>query len=98
MTIGRMIFVLGGCLVLGLISGIVTRNLLVAIAFPFLLVIFILMWVNLRKDIKDEKEDIEVDKEDIANSGVNDINTETQQSSEGYTPPPVSTNYPSKPY
>lgn len=93
-----MIFVLGGCLVLGLISGIVTRNLLVAIAFPFLLVIFILMWVNLRKDIKDEKEDIEEDKEDIAETGVNDINTETQQSREGYTPPPVSTNYPSKPY
>ena len=96
MTIGRMIFVLGGCLVLGLISGIVTRNLLVAIAFPFLLVIFILMWVNLRKEIKDDKEDN--DQENIAKTGVNDINTETQESSEGYTPPPVSTNYPSKPY
>ncbi len=96
MTIGRMIFVLGGCLVLGLISGIVTRNLLVAIAFPFLLVIFILMWVNLRKEIKDDKEDN--DQENIAKTGVNDINRETQQSSEGYTPPPVSTNYPSKPY
>ena len=91
-----MIFVLGGCLVLGLISGIVTRNLLVAIAFPFLLVIFILMWVNLRKEIKDDKEDN--DQENIAKTGVNDINTETQESSEGYTPPPVSTNYPSKPY
>ena len=96
MPIGRMIFVLGGCLVLGLISGIVTRNLLVAIAFPFLLVIFILMWVNLRKEIKDDKEDN--DQENIAKTGVNDINTETQESSEGYTPPPVSTNYPSKPY
>lgn len=96
MTIGRMIFVLGGCLVLGLISGIVTRNLLVAIAFPFLLVIFILMWVNLRKEIKDDKEDN--DQENIAKTGVNDINTETQESSEGYTPPPVSTNYPSKTY
>jgi len=97
MTIGRIIFVLGGCLVLGLISGLVTRNLIVAIAFPFLLVIFILMWVNLRKDIKNEKIDVKEDEEDIAKTGISDSNTEIQQSSEEYTPP-ISTNYPSKPY
>lgn len=97
MTVGRIIFVLIGCAILGVISGLVTRNILVAIAFPFLLVVFLLMWNNLKKDMPKEVSEKEDERKDIGEEGIMDQNISEQAPQESTEYPPVSTNYPSRP-
>ncbi|NMC09279.1 hypothetical protein GYA44_03065 [Candidatus Microgenomates bacterium] len=52
MTIGRMVTILGIGILIGLVAGIITRNLFVAFAFPFLLFAFFLIWKSYKQDIK----------------------------------------------
>jgi choline-glycine betaine transporter len=88
MTIGRIIATLIGCLILGVIAGLVTRNIIVAIAFPFLLVAFLLMWRNLKqttpKEVVSEKEETQ----ELSQSEI------TQQQEVETTSAPTSTTYP----
>jgi choline-glycine betaine transporter len=93
MTMGRIIFTLIGCLILAVITGIVTRNILVAVAFPFLLVVFLLMWRNIKERIPEEEDK----GEDIAQEGIADQNVAEQPVQESTEYPPVSTNYPRRP-
>ena len=81
MKIGEIIMTAIGCFVLAIISGIIARNIFVAIVFPILLVSFLLMWRNLKKN-EPKKEEIkeEVVEENVVNDSY----------------PPVSTNYPPK--
>jgi choline-glycine betaine transporter len=57
MTAGRIMAILIGCVILAVVSGIVTRNLFIAIAFPFLLVVFIVMWSILKKEMPEEPKE-----------------------------------------
>ena len=89
MSVGRIIATLVAGLILGAIAGIITKNIIVAIVFPLLLVAFLLMWKNLRQNtpepiIKKEKkpEQLEIQKE------------ETQQEVTVDSQVPVSTSYP----
>ena len=62
------------CLILAIISGILARNFFIAIIFPILLVAFLLMWRNLKKDIPKEKEvSTQIKPEEVSNQ-----NTDTQ--------------------
>jgi choline-glycine betaine transporter len=82
MTVGRIIATLIGCLILGVIAGLVTRNIIVAITFPFLLVAFLLMWRNLKQNPPKEQVQEETP---LAN----------EQDQKETTQPPESTSYPS---
>jgi hypothetical protein len=92
MTVGRIIFILIGCLILAVISGIVTRNIIVALLFPFLLVAFLLMWANVKKQIPEE---VKKEEGDISKEGITDT-VPTQEDIVNQTPP-MSTNYPRRP-
>jgi choline-glycine betaine transporter len=105
MSIGRIIATLIGCLILGVIAGLVTRNIIVAVAFPFLLVSFLLMWRNLKQN---PPEDVEKQDSQKGNNPqpkvetkqeVKQVQPEVQKTQPQPRPtqPPVSTNYPPTP-
>ena len=84
MTIGSMVMILIGSAILALIAGIVTRSIFIGILFPVLLLIFIIMWRSLKKNVVPEIKEEEIQEEgDITEEAVID-----------QSPPPVSTNYP----
>ncbi len=60
MTAGRLVLVGIGCLLLGLLAAIITKNIFVGISFPFLLVVFILMWNKLKGEGEKKEKDSEV--------------------------------------
>ncbi len=91
MTMGRIIATLIGCLILAVIAGLITRNIIVAITFPFLLVAFLLMWRNLKQTTPKE----EVNKEQKIQNPLQSEVVEKQEPQEVQnTPAPVSTTYP----
>jgi hypothetical protein len=59
MTVGKIVVTAVGGLILALITGLVTRNIIVAILFPILLIGFLLMWRRIKQEtpVKPEKED-----------------------------------------
>jgi septal ring-binding cell division protein DamX len=110
MTVGRIIATLIGSLILAVIAGLVTRNIIVAITFPFLLVAFLLMWRNLKQNpTKDlEKEENEKTQQNnppqqkseqptqARQPRMGNVQTE-QQPQQRVSQPPVSTNFPPTP-
>lgn len=65
MTVGKIVVTAVGGLILGLIAGLVTRNIIVAILFPILLIGFLLMWRRIRQEAppsKPQKEEGEREK------------------------------------
>lgn len=64
MSFGQIVTRLGLGVLLGLISGIITRNLFVAFAFPFLLFAFYLIWKSFKDDLKGGIITVEEKKED----------------------------------
>ncbi len=106
MTIGRIIATLIGCLILAVIAGLVTRNIIVAITFPFLLVAFLLMWRNLKqnppKDLEKEESNQEQkitppQEKREQEPQVRQPRVENVQTQPKVSQPPVSTNYPPTP-
>jgi choline-glycine betaine transporter len=113
MTVGRIIATLIGCLILGVIAGLVTRNIIVAITFPFLLVAFLLMWRNLKQNPPKDLGEEEKEKTQESNPPQQKTEQPTQarqprmenvqgeqqpqQPQQRTSPPPVSTNYPPTP-
>ncbi|MFA7678029.1 MAG: hypothetical protein WCY00_00750 [Candidatus Dojkabacteria bacterium] len=94
MSIGTMVLVIVGCIILAIIAGIVTRSVFVGILFPILLVIFILMWRSLKKDSTLEVKEEELKEEgDITEEAVADVQ-QTQEIEQQTQQPPVSTSYP----
>lgn len=105
MSVGRIIAILFGCLILGVIAGLVTRNIIVAITFPFLLVAFLLMWRNLKqnppevekKQVQEKQEQdnpkvkVEIEQE------VTKVQPQVQKVQQRPSHPPISTNYPPTP-
>lgn len=59
MTVGKIVVTAVGGLILALIAGLVTRNIIVAILFPILLIGFLLMWRRIKQEtpVKPGKED-----------------------------------------
>lgn len=90
MSIGSMVLILIGCAILAVIAGIVTRSIFIGILFPLLLLIFILMWRSLKKDVEPEiqEEENKEDEGEITQEAVTDQQPPEQ------SPPPISTNYP----
>jgi choline-glycine betaine transporter len=104
MTIGRIIATLIGCLILGVIAGLVTRNIIVAVAFPFLLVSFLLMWRNLKQnppedvEKKQPQEKQEQNNPQPSTENKPEVNQpQVQRIQQRPSQPPVSTNYPPTP-
>ena len=109
MTVGRIIATLVGSLILAVIAGLVTRNIIVAITFPFLLVVFLLMWRSLKQNPpKDfEKEEGRKNQENNPPQQKSEQPTQArmenvraeqpQQSQQRSSRPPMSTNYPPTP-
>lgn len=110
MTVGRIFATFIGCLIIGLIAGLITRNIIVAIIFPFLLVGFLLMWKNLKdnppKDLEKE-ETQETPKTDVPQQKEVEVKESKQpevqkpqpqpQPRQKSSQPPVSTNFPPTP-
>lgn len=92
MSIGSMVLILIGCAVLAVLAGIVTRSIFIGILFPILLIIFIMMWRSLKKDIQPEiqNKEEEGDEGEITQEAVTDQQPPEQS-------PPVSTSYPPAP-
>lgn len=89
MTIGRMVAIFVGCLVIGVIAGLVTRNLIVAITFPFLLVAFLLMWRNLKENAPKELEETqEQEKKEAPQDELQTVLKQSQQEPESQESPP----------
>jgi choline-glycine betaine transporter len=104
MTVGRIIVILIGCLILGVIAGLITRNIIVAITFPLLLLGFLLMWRNLKQNPPEdvEKERPQEKQEQNQEQDNPKMKVEIKQEVTKVQPqvrktqpqPPVSTNYP----
>ena len=60
MSIKSMTFFIAIVLIFGIIAGLVTRNIFIGIAFPILLILFIIMW----RYLGSEKEVKDIDKEE----------------------------------
>jgi MFS superfamily sulfate permease-like transporter len=94
MSMGRIVAVSVGCLILAIIAALVTRNIIIAIAFPILLVAFLLMWRNLKQNTPvQETKQVQKQQEQQSNKTEN---SQTPQQQEQNTQAPVSTNYPPK--
>jgi hypothetical protein len=76
MTIGRMVTILGIGILIGLVAGIITRNLFVAFAFPFLLFAFFLIWRSYKQDIKAGNIKVEEEKKEENNDSTYNRPTE----------------------
>mgnify|MGYP001254181797 CR=1 FL=1 len=50
MTVAEIVVTAVGGLILALIAGLVTRNVIIAILFPILLIGFLLMWRRIRQE------------------------------------------------
>lgn len=99
MTIGKIVVTAVGGLILALIAGLVTRNIIIAILFPILLIGFLLMWRRIKEETPPNPQKEEEVKEDQSqpipqeqsqNTQVNNY----QQPMQNQSQPPVSTNYP----
>lgn len=69
MTIGRMIFTGIMLLILGIISGVIARSFLVAILFPVLLGIFLILWRNVKDTLPKEETEEKDDNRTISSAG-----------------------------
>lgn len=109
MTIAQMVATAVGGLILALITGLITKNVIIAILFPVLLIGFLLMWrrINeetLSKPNEEEKEKVIAVKKEVEVK-VKEDQSESQpqptpqvnnyqQPMQNPSQPPVSTNYP----
>lgn len=59
MTVGQIVFIAVGGVILAIISGLVTRNIVVAILFPILLIGFLLMWRKIQEEMPSKPSDDE---------------------------------------
>jgi len=95
MTVGRIVMTLVGAAILGLVAGLLTRNIIIAIAFPFLLIAFLLMWRNLKEIAPEKKEKPEEKENEPVQEQVQPQQTQQQQPQTQQNPQAsVSTNYP----
>jgi biopolymer transport protein ExbD len=66
MTVAEIVVTAVGGLILALIAGLVTRNVIIAILFPILLIGFLLMWRRIRQETPlEQKEPKEEEKEKV---------------------------------
>ncbi len=69
MTVGRIVAIAIGGLILALIAGLVTRDIIVAILFPILLIGFLLIWRRINEETpskpKDEEGDVIAAKKEV---------------------------------
>jgi hypothetical protein len=105
MTVGKIVVTAVGGLILALIAGLVTRDIIVAILFPILLIGFLLIWRRINEETpsnpkEEEKEKVSVVKEEVEVEDSGDQPQPTpqvnnyQQPMQNPSQPPVSTNYP----
>lgn len=105
MTIAQIVATAVGGLILALITGLITRNIIIAILFPVLLIGFLLMWRRIKEETpskpkEEEKEKVSVVKEEVEVEDSGDPAQPTprvnnyQQPIQNQSQPPVSTNYP----
>jgi membrane protein implicated in regulation of membrane protease activity len=89
MSAGRIIATLVAGLILGIVAGIITKNIFVAVVFPILLVVFLLMWRNLR-----QKPSEKITKKEVESEQLGTLKEESQQEETEDSQIPVSTTYP----
>jgi membrane protein implicated in regulation of membrane protease activity len=69
MSVGRMVAIAIGGLILALITGLITKNVIIAILFPVLLIGFLLMWRRIKEETpskpKEEEEKVSVVQEEV---------------------------------
>ncbi|MFA7628132.1 MAG: hypothetical protein WCY37_01800 [Candidatus Dojkabacteria bacterium] len=109
MTVGKIVVTAVGGLILALITGLITRNIIVAILFPILLIGFLLMWRRIKEETppKPQKEDdgkviavkkqveVKVKEDQSENQPQPTPQVDNyQQPMQNQSQPPVSTNYP----
>lgn len=104
MSLGRMVAIAIGGLILALIAGLVTRDIIVAILFPILLIGFLLIWRRINDETpskpKEEEEKVIAVKEELKEDQPQSQPQPTpqvnnyQQPIQNPSQPPVSTNYP----
>ena len=108
MTIAQMVATAVGGLILALITGLITKNVIIAILFPVLLIGFLLMWRRIKEETpskpKEEEEKVIAVKKEVEVK-VKEDQSESQpqptpqvnnyqQQMQNPSQPPVSTNYP----
>jgi len=108
MTIAQMVATAVGGLILALITGLITKNVIIAILFPVLLIGFLLMWRRIKEETpskpKEEEEKVIAVKKEVEVK-VKEDQSESQpqptpqvdnyqQPMQNQSQPPVSTNYP----
>jgi hypothetical protein len=103
MTIAQIVATATGGLILALVTGLITKNIVIAILFPVLLIGFLLMWRKIKEEAppnpkEEEKEstvteEIEVEASKDQPKPVPQVNN-YQQPIQNQSQPPVSTNYP----
>jgi len=99
MTIAQMVATAVGGLILALITGLITKNIVIAILFPVLLIGLLLMWRRIKEETpsmpkEEEKEKVEPVKEEGEVEDRGDQVQPTPQVNNYQSQPPVSTNYP----
>lgn len=98
MTIAQMVATAVGGLILALITGLITKNIIIAILFPVLLIGFLLMWRRVKEETPSKPKEEEKEKVEVEDSGDQPQPTPQvnsyQQPMQNQSQPPVSTNYP----
>jgi UPF0716 family protein affecting phage T7 exclusion len=100
MTVGQIVFIAVGGVILAIISGLVTRNIVVAILFPILLIGFLLMWRKIQEEApskprEDEKKGEEEKGEIIATKNEVEVKvTEDQNQNQPQPTPQVQNRNP----
>jgi hypothetical protein len=105
MTIAQIVATATGGLILALITGLITKNIVIAILFPVLLIGFLLMWRKIKEETPTKPKGVEKEKVgSVEEEGeVEDRGDQVQpppqannyqQPMPNQSQPPVSTNYP----
>ncbi|MHC1716329.1 MAG: hypothetical protein AB9915_00315 [Candidatus Dojkabacteria bacterium] len=96
MSFGKIVVILGGGILLALIGGLVTRNLFVAFAFPFLLFAFYIIWKSFKKDLEvgnihiEEKEEVKENDqkvEEVVPTVKEELSSKNNEPVSTYNPP-----------
>jgi len=98
MTVGQIVFIAVGGVILAIISGLVTRNIIIAILFPILLIGFLLMWRKIQEEMpskprEEEKNDKEEKGQVIATKNEVEVKVTEDQNQNQPQPTPQVNNY-----
>jgi len=99
MTIAQMVATAVGGLILALITGLITKNIVIAILFPVLLIGLLLMWRRIKEETppmpkEEEKEKESTITEEVEMGASDNQPNHVSQANNYQSQPPVSTNYP----